>query len=122
MLVISEGVDVMEISNQLEVEIKKFGKTVAHTGCFFSNGTVQVKDLFVREKFRSKGLADVLLTKIQEYADQKRAEKIVAYCGPEPMCEDKSMPVEDQIAWYKSQGFIHDHDLYGVVPCMVKVL
>ena len=112
----------MEISNQLEVEIKKFGKTIAHTGCFFCNGTVQIRDLFVREKYRNKGLADVLMMKVQEYADQKKAEKIIAYCGPEPMCVDKSLPLEDEMEWYKSQGFIHDHDVYGVVPCMIKAL
>lgn len=113
----------MEISNTLDVEIKKFGKTVAHVGCSAYDGIVQIKDLFVREKHRGKGLDDVLMEQVQEFAHKKYAKQIRVYCGgPEPFCEDKSIPVEEEMKWYQSHGFTYDHSLYGLLPCMVKTL
>lgn len=113
----------MEISNTMDVEIKNWGKTVAHVGCSICNDVVQIKDLFVREKHRGKGLDDVLMEQVHEFAQKKFAKQIVAYCcGIEPMCGDKSVPVEQEVDWYQSHGFVHDHDLFGFVPVMIKAL
>lgn len=112
----------MEIANTLELEIRNHEKVVAHTGCLFINGVVQIKDLFVMEKYRDRGFDEVLLSEVLEYAVKKSAKQIVMYCGPEPFCEDGQIPLEQEILWYESHGFVHDHDVFGVVPCMIKVL
>ena len=112
----------MEIANALEVEIERDGYIVAHMGCFFANGEVQIKDLFVCEKFRGIGLDNLLMEQVHEYAHEKNARTIKAFCGPEPFCEDAQVSMSEEVAWYKTQGFIHDHDVCGVVPVMIKTL
>lgn len=116
------GVDAMEIANSLEVKIENQGQVVAHVGCSFSNNMVHIKDLFVREKFRGQGLDEILMEEVHEYAHRKAAHKIKAFCGPEPFCSDGQIPLEQEVMWYESQGFKHDHNVCGVVPVMVKTL
>ncbi len=111
------------ISDSLELDIKnRFDKVVAHADCSLIDGTVEIKSLYVLQKFRDKGLDDVLLSKIVQYAAEKNAHQIRVYCGPEPFCPDGQIPLDDEIKWYSAHGFFHNHTVFGVVPCMVKPL
>lgn len=115
----------MEETKQLNfynVQIRKGRKIVAHVSCNYSDEKIQIRDLYVLEKYRKTGLGEVLLSKVFEYAAEKKAQTIVAYCGPEPFCEDAQIPLEEEIAFYISHGFVHDHNVMGVTPCMVKTL
>ena len=62
-------------------------------GCFFANGEVQIKDLFVIEKYRNKGIEQFLMEKVNEYAKEKNAEQIITYLGPEPFCPDGQIEI-----------------------------
>lgn len=115
----------MEETKQLNfynVQIRKGRKIVAHVSCNYSDEKIQIRDLYVLEKYRKTGLGEVLLSKVFEYAAEKKAQTIVAYCGPEPFCEDAQIPLEEEIAFYVSHGFVHDHNVMGVTPCMVREL
>ena len=109
-------------SNSYEVQIRQGRKIIAHMSCNYSNEKIQIQDLYVLKKYRKKGLGDVLLSKVFEYAAEKKAQTIVAYCGPEPFCEDAQIPLDEEIDFYMSHGFVHDHNVMGVTPCMVKTL
>ena len=121
----TKGGVITEESKQLNfynVQIRKGRKIVAHVSCNYSNEKIQIQDLYVLKKYRKKGLGDVLLSKVFEYAAEKKAQTIVAYCGPEPFCEDAQIPLNEEIDFYESHGFVHDHNVMGVTPCMVKTL
>lgn len=105
-----------------DIEIRRGKKIIAHTSCNFVNREIQIRDLYVLKKFRGKGLGEVLLARILDYAAEQRAERIVSYCGAEPFCEDGQFPMDQEIAWYEAHGFIHDHDVCGVTPCMIRQL
>ena len=106
--------------NFYEVQIRRGRKVIAHTSCHFSNDEIQIRDLYVLKKFRGNGLGEVLLAKIFDYATEKQAARITAYCGAEPFCADGQIPLEEEIAWYQDHGFNRHHDVMGVTPCMVK--
>ena len=111
------------VSDSLELNIKnRLNKIVAHADCSLIDGTVEIKSLYVLQKFRKSGLNDVLLSQILEYAADNAAHKIVAYCGPEPYCPDGQVPLDEEIHWYSEHGFLNDHNVLGVVPCMIKTL
>ena len=112
----------IETSNTYEVQIRNGDKVVAHVGCSFTNGGIYIRDLFVLRDFRGKGLEEVLLTKVLDYAATQKAKKVVSYCGAEPFCEDGQIPIEQEILWYENHGFSHHHNVMGVTPCMVKEL
>jgi len=112
----------MDVNNTLELEIKRFGNIIAHASCFYGNDTVQIKDLFVREKFRNKGFDELLLEQIHEYAKERAAKKVVMYAGIEPFCPDPQIPLEEEMTFFKKHGYVHDHNVCGVVPCLIKTL
>ena len=109
-------------SRIMEVDIKKFGKIVGHVSCSCIHDWVHIKSLYVIPKYRRKGLEDILIGKVYEYAKEKQSKKIIAYCGPEPFCEEGQMPLEEEISWYESHGFQERHSVRGVIPCMIKYL
>ena len=122
---VTKGGVITEESKQLNfynVQIRKGRKIVAHVSCNYSDKKIQIRDLYVLKKYRKTGLGDVLLSKVFEYAAEKKAQTIVAYCGPEPFCEDAQIPLNEEIAFYISPGFVHDHNVMGVTPCMVREL
>ena len=106
---------ILEETKQLNfynVQIRKGRKIVAHVSCNYSNEKIQIQDLYVLKKYRKKGLGDVLLSKVFEYAAEKKAQTIVAYCGPEPFCEDAQIPLEEEIDFYEitENGIRYDVD------------
>ena len=108
--------------NSYEVQIRQVRKIVAHMGCSVANGDVQIRDLYVLPKYRGKGLGEVLLAKSVDYAVDKKARRIIAFCGAEPFCEGGQIPLEQEVSWYKDHGFFHDHDVMGATPCMIREL
>lgn len=111
-----------KLQNFYEIKIRHGKTVIAHTSCNFINQEILIRDLYVRKDFRGKGLGEVLLDRVMDFAAEQKAERIVSYCGPEPFCEDGQIPLAQEIAWYEDHGFIHDHDFMGVTPCMVKNL
>lgn len=111
------------ISNFYKVDIKNKGRDlVAHLSCSHVKDTVTIKSLFVRKKYRNQGLEELLICSAEKYAKEKRASKIVVYCGPEPYCKDGQVPLAKEIAFYEQCGFKLDHYLLGVTPCMEKII
>ncbi len=102
--------------------IRRGKKVIAHTSCNYAKGEIYIKALYVLKKFRGKGLEEVLLAKVLDYAAEQKAERIIAYCGAEPFCEDGQIPMDQEVSWYEDHGFVHDHNVMGVTPCMVKEL
>lgn len=111
-----------KLQNFYEVKIRQGKKVIAHTNCNFFGNEIQIRDLYVCKEFRGKGFGEVLLARVLDYAAEQSAARIVSYCGPEPFCEDGQIPLDQEIAWYEEHGFVHDHDVMGVTPCMVKDL
>lgn len=107
------------ISDSLELDIKNRNKVVAHADCSLIENVIQIKSLYVLKKFRNKGLDEILINRILEYAAENNAAQIRIYCGPEPFCEDGQIPLEQEKSWYRSHGFL---DVCGIAPCMVKNL
>lgn len=105
-----------------ELQIQKGKKTIAHASCNFANNEVQIRALYVLHKFRGKGLGEVLLSKVLDYAAERNASRVIAYCGAEPFCEGGQIPMDQEVSWYENHGFYHDHDVMGVTPCMVRAL
>ncbi len=110
------------MKNSYDVHIRYGRKVIAHASCNLVDGEIQIRDLYVTKSFRGKGLGEVLLAKVLDYADEQNATRIVSFCGPEPFCEDGQIPVDQEIAWYEDHGFAHDHDVLGITPCMVRDL
>ncbi len=108
--------------NSCEVHIRRGRKVIAYTNCFYANGDIHIKSLFVRRAFRGKGLSEVLLARIMDYAAEKNASRIISFCGAEPFCEDGQIPMDQEVSWYENHGFTHDHDVLGVTPCMIREL
>lgn len=109
----------MEKSNTLDLELYDNDTLAGHASCLYYDGIVQIRDLFIQKAYLGRGLDEKLLLQIHEYAHEKNAKKIVVYCGPEPF-SDNCMPVEEEVKWYEQQGYVLDHRLYGIVPCMIK--
>ena len=105
-----------------DLQIQQGKKIIAHASCNFANNEVQIRDLYVLHKFRGKGLGDLLLSKVLDYAAERNASKVIAYCGAEPFCAGGQIPLDLEVSWYEEHGFYHDHDVMGVTPCMVKEL
>jgi GNAT superfamily N-acetyltransferase len=108
--------------NIYDVQIRLGKKVVAHVSCNHYSGNIQIRDLYVLKKFRGFGLGEVLLSKVIDYASEVDAHTIIAYCGAEPFCEDGQIPMDQEVAWYKQHGFVHDHDVMGATPCMIKTV
>jgi GNAT superfamily N-acetyltransferase len=111
-----------KLQNFYEVKIRHGKKVIAHTSCNFFNGEIRIRDLYVRKEFRGKGFGELLLARVLDYAVEQDAIRIVSYCGPEPFCEDGQIPLDQEVSWYKDHGFIHDHYVMGVTPCMIREL
>ena len=109
-------------SNTCDIHIQRGKKVIAHASCNFANNEVQIRDLYVLHKFRGKGLGELLLSKVLDYAKERNASRVIAYCGAEPFCAGGQIPLEREVSWYEDHGFYHDHDVLGVTPCMVKDL
>ena len=109
-------------SNSYEVQIRQGRKIIAHMSCSHTNGEVKIRDLYVLPKYRGKGLGEVLLAKCLDYATEQQAQRIISFCGAEPFCEGGQLPLQQEVSWYKEHGFIHDHNVMGVTPCMVREL
>ena len=109
-------------SNTYDFQIQHGKKIIAHVSCNFANNEIQIRDLYVLQKFRGKGLGELLLSKVLDYAADRNATRIIAYCGAEPFCEGGQLPIDQEKSWYEDHGFYHDHDVMGVTPCMVKKL
>ena len=105
-----------------EAKIRHGRKIIALMSCNFANHEVQIRDLYVLPKYRNKGLGEVLLAQCLDYAVDLKAERIVSYCGAEPFCNGGQLPLEQEVSWYKDHGFIHDHNVLGITPCMVREL
>ena len=105
-----------------EIELRKFNKTVAHTSCSVANDTIQIRDLFVEERYRNTGIADYLLSEICDYAVEKHAKQIIAYLGAEPMCKSGQVKLPEEQQFYENNGFIQSHLVGNVIPCMIKAL
>ena len=109
-------------SNSYEVQIRQGRKIIAHMSCSHTNGEVKIRDLYVLPKYRGKGLGEVLLAKCLDYATEQQAQRIISFCGAEPFCEGGQLTLQQEVSWYKEHGFIHDHNVMGVTPCMVREL
>ena len=105
-----------------EVQIRQGRKIIAHMGCSHTNGEVKIRDLYVLPKYRGKGLGEVLLAKCMDYATEQQAQRIISFCGAEPFCEGGQLSLQQEVSWYKEHGFIYDHDVMGITPCMVREL
>ena len=112
----------IKIRNFYDIRICRRKKVIAHASCNFVNGEIQIRDLYVCKEFRGQGLGEVLLSKVFDYATEQQATRIIAYCGAEPFCEDGQIPMTQEMSWYEDHGFIHDHNVMGITPCMVKEL
>lgn len=108
--------------NSYDVQIYHGRKVIAHMGCCITNNNVQIRDLYVLPKYRGKGLGEVLLAKCLDYAAEKKANRIISFCGAEPFCKDGQIPLDQEVSWYKDHGFTYDHDVMGATPCMVREL
>ena len=108
--------------NFYEVELRKFNKTVAHASCSVANDTIQIRDLFVEERYRNNGIEEYLLSEVNEYAKEKQAKQIIAYLGAEPMCKSGQVKLPEEQQFYENNGFIQSHLVGNVIPCMVKAL
>ena len=106
--------------NVFEVHIRHRKKIVAHAKCFIANGEAHIQDLFVIKSFRGKGLGEVLLARILDYASDQHATRIISFCGAEPFCEGGQIPIDQEVSWYEDHGFILHHHVMGVTPCMVR--
>lgn len=111
-----------KLRNMYEVQIHYGKKVIAHASCNYVNNYIQIRDLYVMQRFRGKGLGELLLTKVMDYASEQQVDKIIVYCGAEPFCEDGQIPMDQEISWYEDHGFIHDHDVMGATPCMIREL
>ena len=112
----------IETANTYEVQIRNGLKVIAHMSCSLINEEIYIRDLYVLRHYRGKGLGEVLLTKVLDYAAENNAKQIISYCGAEPFCKDGQIPIEQEVSWYKDHGFNHHHNVMGVTPCMVKQL
>lgn len=97
------------------------GSVIGHVSASAVGGNVQIRDLFVREKFRNMGIESVLLNKVLAYATKQKAKKIIAYCGAEPFSPDGQIPLEQEMAFYQENGFHYVRDIYAT-PVMEKCL
>lgn len=109
-------------NNFYEVELKKLNKTVAHASCSVVNDSIQIRDLFVEERYRNNGIEEYLLAEVNEYAKEKQAKQIITYLGAEPMCKSGQMRLPEEKQFYENNGFIQSHLVGNVIPCMVKTL
>lgn len=112
----------IQAGNSYEVHIRRGKRTIAHTSCHYANGDVQIQDLFVRKKFRNKGLGEVLLARVFDYAEENKARRIISYCGAEPFCKEGQIPMDQEMSWYEDHGFTCDHMVFGATPCMIREL
>jgi len=111
-----------KINNVYDVHIRRGNKVIAHTSCIYANDVVQIQSLYVLKKYRGKGFGEVLLARVFDYAEERKARQIISFCGAEPFCKDGQIPLDQEVSWYEDHGFVHDHDVLGVTPCMVKSL
>ena len=109
-------------SDFYEVEIKCLNKVIAHMSCSAVKDTLNVRDLWVRKLFRNKGVEELLMEKLYDYAKDKKLKNIIAYCGPEPMNPDGNIPLDKEIKFYENHGFKLDHYVFDIVPCMIKTM
>lgn len=107
-----------------EIAITKGRELAAHTSfCYVKqNSEVIITDLFVNEAYRDTAFMEVLLTEIEHYAAQQQARTIKVFCGSEPMCPDGQIPLEDEVEFYKQNGFQVKGYVYDIVPILVKTI
>ena len=108
--------------NTCEVSIRHRRNVIAYTRCSVVKCEIHIKSLFVRKAFRGKGLSEVLLARVLDFADEQKAARIISYCGSEPYCQDGQIPLDQEIAWYEDHGFVFDHAVKNATPCMRREL
>lgn len=114
-------IEMIFTQNSLEVSIKRNNKELAYMRCNYHElkEEVEIVDLDISETEKQQLCSEYLVLEAEHYAFRKAAKRIVSYALPEGRCENDDV---QSIQWYEGQGFIHDHDVCGVVPCMVKKL
>ena len=108
--------------NSCEISIRHRRNIIAYTNCSVVKGEIHIKSLYVRKAFRGKGLSEVLLARVLDFADEQKADRIISYCGAEPFCQDGQIPLDQEVAWYEDHGFTCDHMVFGATPCMIREL
>ena len=109
-------------SDFYEVEIKCLNKVIAHMSCSAVKDTLNVRDLWVRKLFRNKGVEELLMEKLFDFAKDKKVKNIVTYCGSEPFCPDGQVSMDEEVNFFEDHGFKLDHHVFGLVPCMIKTM
>ena len=61
-------------SDFYEVEIKCLNKVIAHMSCSAVKDTLNVRDLWVRKLFRNKGVEELLMEKLFDFAKDKKVK------------------------------------------------
>lgn len=106
--------------NCYDILIRQNEEVIGYASCNLFGKVLQIRSLFVINRFRGRGIGEVLLSKVLDYAREQAATRIVAYCGAEPFCEGGQIPIDQEQSWYEVHGFVHDHNVMGVTPCMIK--
>lgn len=108
----------------MELEILLGRKVIGYVSCHYEKekSLTQIGSLFVLQAFREMDIEDILLREATDFAIQHQSATIISYPGIDPNCPDKMPPIEQQKAWYESRGYIHDHDVCAIIPCMIKTL
>ena len=108
----------------MELELIADKKVIGYMSCSYEYGEclTRINSLYVIQAYRGIDIEDALLKEATDFALQHHSKTIVAFPGTEPYCPDKMPSAPEQIAWYEKHGYIHDHDVCGVIPCMIKSL
>ena len=72
--------------------------------------------------FRNKGVEELLMEKLLDFAKDKKVKNIVTYCGSEPFCPDGQVSMDEEVNFFEDHGFKLDHHVFGLVPCMIKTM
>lgn len=110
--------------NSVDISFLVGGQRIGYASCLFfeDQGQIQVSSFYVVKPFQDMGIEEKLLQEILNYADLNHAATVIAYPGSEPYCPTEWKTMDVQREWYESKGFVVDHMVNGVIPCMIKGL
>lgn len=102
--------------NYVEMQIKEAGKNIAFVSCTYheSKNEVEIRDIEIEKGYRNEEVRKYILLKILEYSTYVDAKRIIYYCHG----IGNGLTIDAELKWCLENGFILDHVVYDITPCV----
>ncbi len=103
-------------NNYMEMQIMEngliaFASFIHHK----SKDEVEIRDIKIEPLHQNEEVRNYILQEIVEYGNNVNAKKVVHYCHG----MGSGLSVDEELKWFLENGFVLDHVVFEITPCVV---